>query len=200
MYDPRGTAFASPNHGGLTPAAPGRTCVRISPKSPFPRRLNTVQPRAGGVSPPWVHYRHCTDVRERTDGGLPRLCGSVPANAFPQPRRADERRSWSCIRSTPNSIRFSRHSDRVTEPRRAHARRSWLNVRLCIAKIAISPVAEHCTIPRSNTVPSGRVTQSKPPAGHHAIRQGNTMQSRYRTPCHSAAEHRAIRRASTVQP
>jgi hypothetical protein len=54
----------------------------------------------------------------------PRLCGSVPESAFPEPRRAHERRSWLCIRSSLNSIRFSRHSDRMTEPRRANERRS----------------------------------------------------------------------------
>jgi hypothetical protein len=111
-------------------------------------------PGAGGVSPPWVRCRDCTNVCEHTDGSLLRLCGSIPACTFfnphggltftalddddrrsrrnrfslqvrySHPRRADARRSWLCVRSSLNNIRFSRHTDRTTEPRRADARSS----------------------------------------------------------------------------
>jgi hypothetical protein len=47
-----------------------------------------------------------------------------PCIAPPNPRRADARRSWLCIRQPPDNVRFSRHGFRFTEPRRADARRS----------------------------------------------------------------------------
>ena len=104
---------------------------------------------AGGVSPPW---EPCTRgqrlkitqsrrwYKSRTfaaplDATAPAFVGTLPAVSrdfaeaplqvrYPRPRRADARRSWLCVRSSLNNIRFSRHSDRMTEPRRAHARRS----------------------------------------------------------------------------
>jgi hypothetical protein len=81
------------HHGGLTPAAlvSVRSCIAKIVFSPTNVRTAT---RAGGVSPPWVRYCDCTGVREHTAGSLPRLCGCVPANAFPPPRRANARRSW----------------------------------------------------------------------------------------------------------
>jgi hypothetical protein len=63
-------------------AAPGQ-CAFVHRKSRFfaggRSRHDT---RAGGVSPPWVHYRYCTGVREHTAGGLSRLCGGAFAIAL----------------------------------------------------------------------------------------------------------------------
>jgi hypothetical protein len=46
------------------------------------------------------------------------------AGAVCDPRRADARRSFLCVRYFPHDVRFSRHGFRFTEPRRADARRS----------------------------------------------------------------------------
>jgi hypothetical protein len=69
---------------------PRRADARRSCECAFVHRKNrhfspTVhrEPRAGGVSPPWVRYCDSTGVREHTAGSLPRLCGSVPASALP---------------------------------------------------------------------------------------------------------------------
>jgi hypothetical protein len=59
-----------------------RLCIAKIVFSPTDVRYAT---RAGGVSPPWVRYRDCTNACEHTDGSLPRLCGSVPACTFFNP-------------------------------------------------------------------------------------------------------------------
>jgi hypothetical protein len=110
-------------HGGLTPAALGRTCVCAPRMSLFFSRLAPCN-RSG--------WRKPAVVGERTRRGKDaRHCKCV---SFP--RRADTRRSWS--RSFPGkSCSFTVIAFR--EPRRADARRSWSNVCLCIAKIVVSP-------------------------------------------------------------
>jgi hypothetical protein len=254
MYDPRGTAFASPNHGGLTPAAlvnvrshiakiaissairtpcnqergasaprgfttatapafvsapmavsrdfaeaflqvrfpnthggltnvaPGRTCVCASQKSFFAGGYSHTNRRAGGVSPPWVRYRDCTGVRERTDGGRPRLCGSVPESAFPGPRRAHERRS--CERAF--AYRKNRHFSG--------------------GRTLYNPAVEHRAIRQGNTIqatgrapcnPAGNTMQSRGRAWRHSVGENNAIPPSNtgpfgdRTPGHPASEYRA---------
>jgi hypothetical protein len=76
-------AIALPYHGGLTPAAPDRMCVRASQKSLFFGRRAHRETRAGGVSPPW--FRKCAYKR----------VSSTLRTTFarPQPCRADV---WHC--------------------------------------------------------------------------------------------------------
>jgi hypothetical protein len=98
MFDSRGAAFGSPNHGGLTPAAPDRMCVCTSQKSVFADRRAHRNTRAGGVSPPWRqsaceletgNSAHCHCRRGlHTHGGLTpaalvsvRLCSENSAGA-----------------------------------------------------------------------------------------------------------------------
>jgi hypothetical protein len=119
----------------------------------FADRRSQRNTRAGGVSPPWEPAREATTenhgksalvLRRHSSARLRYRCrrecnwrswAHAPAVSrdfaeaplqvrYPRPRRADARRSWLCVRSSLNNIRFSRHSDRMTEPRRADARRS----------------------------------------------------------------------------
>jgi hypothetical protein len=52
-----------------------------------------------------------------------------------QPRRADARRSWRCVRRSCGDVRGIVLAGTISEPRRADARRSRPDVRMCIAKI-----------------------------------------------------------------
>jgi hypothetical protein len=75
---------------------------------------------------------------------------------YSHPRRAHARRSWLCVRSSLNNIRFSRHTDRMTEPRRADGRCSWASVHSCIAKIVFSPASVRAAIQeRGASAPRG---------------------------------------------
>jgi hypothetical protein len=118
---------ACDHHGGLTPAAPGnvRSCIAkgvfppadvrtptqergaSAPRGKQPNRRKTsvtvqthphIESRAGGVSPPWIHYRDCTGVCEHTAGSLPDSPEAFLQLRQPKPRRADARRScWLTI-------------------------------------------------------------------------------------------------------
>jgi hypothetical protein len=127
----RRTLFASfckrgqlPTHGELTLAAPvnERSCIAQVAVSPV--NIRTAEPlRAGGVSPPWISYRDCTGVRDRTVNRLPRLCGSVLTSGFPEPRRANARRSCERAFVHPECRYFS--ADRLRAPGAADVSQPW---------------------------------------------------------------------------
>jgi hypothetical protein len=50
---------------------------------------------------------------------------TFPLVRFPNPRRADARRSWLSVWQLPNNARFLRYSVGIAYPRRADARRSF---------------------------------------------------------------------------
>jgi NOL1/NOP2/fmu family ribosome biogenesis protein len=76
-----------------------------------------------------------------------RKCIAI-ADAVCEPRRADARRSWLCIRQPLDNVRFSRHGVRFTEPRRADARRSWLCIRQPLDNVRFSRHGVRFTEPR----------------------------------------------------
>jgi hypothetical protein len=59
-------------------------------------------------------------------------------NCVTIPRRADTRRSWSPVRTSPNSAGFSPHNVRITR-HGGLTPAALVHVRLCIAKIVFSP-------------------------------------------------------------
>jgi len=118
-------------------------CVRVSQKSPCLRRTNTVQPGAGGVSPPWFGNRACKgdsahvhprpSHRNAIAGGVspPWITKTRLQRRFPQYTDDCRRRTEEpqCNRSSQNHGGLVAVCDSprtcVVEPRRAHARRSW---------------------------------------------------------------------------
>jgi hypothetical protein len=134
---------------GTRPPLLTRTCVCASQKSFFRRKTFATQYKSGGRKP-HVGTPHANattgdhgkpaPIKESAPlwfitATAPAFVGTLPAASrdfaeaplqvrYPRPRRADARRSWLCVRSSLNNIRFSRHTDRTTEPRRADARSS----------------------------------------------------------------------------
>jgi hypothetical protein len=140
-----------PNHGGLTPAAPGnvRSCIAKGVLSP----ANDPQPRAGGVSPPWrinaCNGSHSALVSaDANHGGLtPAAPGTVrsciakgvisPANDRAATKSGGRQPPVALINANATAIRthtvggLPTNGARVcrcafAHPRRADARRSWL--------------------------------------------------------------------------
>jgi hypothetical protein len=126
-----------------------RSCARacVHRRWCYMQRTSVVHPGAVGVSRPWQTNRSCKwrgrhsaeNIRPTlTHGGLtvatPSSRDSLPQNVcvvspsqmrFPNPRRADARRSCSSFASSPNSARFSPDTARFTDPRRVDGRRDW---------------------------------------------------------------------------
>jgi hypothetical protein len=118
------------------------------------------------VSRPWQTNRSCKCVvgtarrtirPTLTHGGLtvaaPSSRDSLPQNVcvvspsqmrFPNPRRANARRSCSSVSSSPNSARFSPDRARFIDPRRADARRSWRNC-VCVSQKSQFPTNARAT-------------------------------------------------------
>ena len=120
-----------PTHGGLTPAAPERMYVCASQKSLFRGQMFAPQRKSGGRKPPvapmhaivirsrMAHIRfgryvspvapinaNATAIRTHTVGGLLTNGAGLCGCGFVHPRRADVRRSWSLVRSSPNIARL----------------------------------------------------------------------------------------------
>jgi hypothetical protein len=136
------------SHGGLTPAAPDRMCVCVSQKSFFAGKRSHCN-KSGGRKPP-VGCTPRAGSRRRnpphsrcgpglqTHGGLTlaalgaacdgrvRMCAELSSQArFVEPRRADARRSWCCVRRSCGDVRGIVLAGAILGPRRADARRSW---------------------------------------------------------------------------
>jgi len=81
------SAFASAlpiRHGGLTPVAPGARRSLDGEKATFAMHKRVwPRTRAGGVSPPCLRHRDCTDARQRTGGSLPNKCVTPLHGRFP---------------------------------------------------------------------------------------------------------------------
>jgi hypothetical protein len=113
-----------------------------------------------------------------TSGGLTPVAGRKRPQLqlrYSHPRRADPRRSCSCVAWSPNIAWFPRHSARFTEPRRADARRSREPAFVHHKNRFFADKRSHCN------KSGGR----KPPVGN-------------KTPLQIATVH--IRRAACVQP
>jgi hypothetical protein len=109
----RYVAHANESGGRKPPVAQIRRCESETHTAAGVSRM---QPRAGGVSPPWSAVR----IRAR-NAESHRM---AVADAITEPRRAHARRSWLRIRQSPNITRLSPASVRIAKPRRANARRS----------------------------------------------------------------------------
>jgi len=126
-----------------------RSCARacVHRRWCYMQRPSVVHPGAVGVSRPWQTNRSCKCVPGTarrtirptlTHGGMtvaaPSSRDSLPQNVcvvsssqmrFPNPRRANARRSCSSFASSPNSARFSPDGVDFPDPRRHDGRRDW---------------------------------------------------------------------------
>jgi hypothetical protein len=139
-------------HGGLTPAAlvNVRSCIAKIVFSPTNvRNCNT---RAGGVSPPWdvlgMRTRNAEIQRVAVATWFPTSGRLTPVSErkrpqlqlrYSHPRRAHARRSWLCIRQSPNITRLSPDGALIPVPQRADEGRSWFG-RCCGELPGLRPV------------------------------------------------------------
>ncbi len=110
--------------GAAGVSQPWETLACSAVRNEYLQQHSHMQLRAAGVSQPWLANRVCKS--EIATRGLRRPVASTKrrCKCVTEPRRADTRRSWLCIRQPPDNVRLSRHSGRFTEPRRADTRRS----------------------------------------------------------------------------
>ena len=99
--------------GGRQPAV-GSVETRLPCTANDVRGVTTAEPRAAGVSPPWVWLNECN----------PRCAGNPLASALHQPRLAYASRS-SLHERMPLQI-WVFHPQQRSSPRLAYASRSWL--------------------------------------------------------------------------
>jgi hypothetical protein len=145
MFDSRGTAVGLPNHGGLTPAALANVRLCIANGALCGERMSCTRsgwrkPAVGNTgmlagekrisATTLAHaaksgWRKPAVVRDRVRS----VKNACVCKCVTEPRRADARRSWLCVRQPLDNVRFSSRGVRLTDPRRADTRRSWLCVR-----------------------------------------------------------------------
>jgi hypothetical protein len=103
--------------GAAGVSQPWETLACSPVRNAYLQQHSHMQLRAAGVSQPWCGKRMCGAKRKSAKN-------DHRCKRESEPRRADHRRSWFCIRQPPDNVRFSRHDVRLTDPRRADTRLS----------------------------------------------------------------------------
>jgi hypothetical protein len=130
------------------------------------------------IRPPLTHGGRTVAAPPSRDSLPQNVCVVSPSQMrFPNPRRANARRSCSSVSSSPNSARFSPDRARFIDPRRADARRSWRNC-VCVSQKSQFPTNARATRYQSGGRKPPVLRQrlcsgnAKSPAGVHSCNTG----------------------------